>query len=286
MYRLARPTTTGLESYQITVSSISSPTLKKEYEAATPYIGNRCAEYDKIAESKRFEEAIDEEFAVDSSQGVNMTTLYQQQFTRNQQPRNIRENLILSAHHGLCPYCGHGTVTQLDHYLPKESFAATAVHPSNLVPVCADCNHAKRAYVPSSNSPALLHPYFDVTFDTRWLTARIERSEISLPTIYFDICLEEENPALEARIRAHFKQLNLWKRSASWSGQLLSNYANFLMGDFGRKLTSDEVISDLLAMATRTSGTLVNSWERATHIAMSKSEWFIENRMEIAEKLR
>ncbi|MGH3652106.1 HNH endonuclease [Glutamicibacter sp.] len=286
MYSLARPTTTGLECYQITVSSIRSPELKQHYEAATPYIANRCAEYDTIAESNRFEEAAGKDFEVDSSHGVNMATLYQQQFTQNQRPRNIRENLLLSARHGLCPYCGYGSVTQLDHYLPKESFSATSVHPSNLVPACADCNHAKRAYVPNSNSPALLHPYFDVTFDTRWLTAKLERSEISLPTIYFDVRLEEVNPALEERILAHFKQLNLWKRSASWSGQLLSNYANFLMSDYGRELTSDQVIYDLRAMATRTSRNHVNSWEHATHIAMSKSEWFIENRMEIAEKLR
>lgn len=286
MYSLDRPTTTGVESYQITVNSIRSLPLKQQYQAATPYIANRCTEYDKIAESLCFEKAIDMEFKVDSSQGVNMTTLYEQQFTRNQQPRNIRDNLLLSAPHGLCPYCGHGSVTQLDHYLPKESFPATAVHPSNLVPACADCNHAKRAYAPNSNSPALLHPYFDIAFDTPWLIASLERSEISLPTIHFNILSNEENPAFETRIRTHFKQLNLWKRSASWSGQLLSNYANFLISDHGRELTANQVRSDLRIMAIRSSGNRINSWEYTTHIAMSESEWFIDNRMEIADNLR
>ncbi|MFE5373664.1 hypothetical protein [Streptomyces mirabilis] len=81
-----------------------------------------------------------------------------------------------------CPLCGVGTVRQLDHHLPKGFYPYLAVVPSNLVPVCSDCNHGKNDTVPRSHSEQTLHPYFDDIDQDRWLRAEFTEEIIEAGT--------------------------------------------------------------------------------------------------------
>jgi hypothetical protein len=42
-----------------------------------------------------------------------------------------------------CPYCWVNSPDPFDHYLPKETFPAFAVHAFNILPICTKCNEIK-----------------------------------------------------------------------------------------------------------------------------------------------
>ena len=73
-----------------------------------------------------------------------------------------------------CPYCTFGEVYEIDHYLAKTNYRELNVCPANLVPICHACNHIKQDGLPAAADRYLLHPYFDVFPDIRWLYADLE----------------------------------------------------------------------------------------------------------------
>ncbi|WP_241671723.1 hypothetical protein [Streptomyces sp. IB2014 016-6] len=72
-----------------------------------------------------------------------------------------------------CPMCGVGAVRQVDHHMPKSIYPYLAAVPVNLLPICSDCNFAKKDRAPSCYEEQTLHPYFDDVDDDRWLRARL-----------------------------------------------------------------------------------------------------------------
>lgn len=42
-----------------------------------------------------------------------------------------------------CPYCGYGSIDELDHFLQKDIYRAFSVFPLNLIPCCGPCNRMK-----------------------------------------------------------------------------------------------------------------------------------------------
>lgn len=61
----------------------------------------------------------------------------------------------------ICPQCGVGRIRNLDHYLPISEAPELCVVPSNLVPVCGDCNFEKLNQKPQTLSECVFNPYFD-----------------------------------------------------------------------------------------------------------------------------
>lgn len=89
----------------------------------------------------------------------------------------LRERLFKGI--GLCPICGIGPVSELDHFLPRSHFAPLAIYARNLVPSCHDCNHIKLAGFggKSEEELAFVHAYFDALPDFQFLEAQIDISE-------------------------------------------------------------------------------------------------------------
>lgn len=84
----------------------------------------------------------------------------------------LRSKILASA--DICPYCGFGEPTQLDHYLPKSIFDELAIYPNNLIPSCGPCNNAKRTVAPGLgpvHGQSLIHAYFENLPDTIFLSA-------------------------------------------------------------------------------------------------------------------
>lgn len=133
-----------------------------------------------------------------------------------------------------CPYCNHGEVSQVDHFLPQSLYDSFTIYPNNLVPICAVCNTTKDDYYGKDYSSNLLHPYFDNLNNSQWLFAHlIENSRRKLiveytcnpdPNIFNDIDI--------ARIINHFNTLKLNKRfkdiSRSQSRQIKSNLTRII----------------------------------------------------------
>lgn len=85
---------------------------------------------------------------------------------------SLRSTLIGST--DVCPYCGFGEPTQLDHYLPKIDYGEIAIYPHNLVPCCGPCNNSKRTVQPGVGQGSFIHPYFEPLPETIFLDAAVE----------------------------------------------------------------------------------------------------------------
>ncbi|MGM0219380.1 HNH endonuclease [Enterococcus sp. AZ126] len=84
----------------------------------------------------------------------DMIELYNSKFSKIGQPGRTHYDRIRNLI-DYCPYCQENDVKHLDHFLPKTQFPSLSVSPINLVPLCSDCNTAKKA------TTGFFNPYFE-----------------------------------------------------------------------------------------------------------------------------
>lgn len=82
-------------------------------------------------------------------------------------------NHILNNVSNFCPYCNHGYVEEVDHFIPQAAYSVLNVNARNLVPICVSCNKEKDDFVGVSEETNLLHPYYDDLNQSQWLFADI-----------------------------------------------------------------------------------------------------------------
>lgn len=101
-----------------------------------------------------------------------------------------------------------GTVTTLDHYLPKSIYPLLSISPLNLVPCCSDCNKNKLSEKPKKSEDEALHPYYDDVEDLIWLQAQIVNI---LPDPEFEFFVSDSviDPILKIRIAEHIQLFKL-----------------------------------------------------------------------------
>lgn len=80
---------------------------------------------------------------------------------RDRSLADVRHSLLAAADLELCPMCGRGHTSSLDHYLPKDVYPEFSILPLNLVPVCDLCNRRKSNLVGSAASGRFFHSYYD-----------------------------------------------------------------------------------------------------------------------------
>jgi hypothetical protein len=119
--------------------------------------------------------------------------------------QSLRRQLLSKAE--ICPFCGFGEPTQLDHHLPKNSYKGLAIYPRNLVPSCGPCNNFKRAHV-GAGSDELVHAYFDVLPVDNFLIANVKMRSSAL-VVKFEIDLTVLNPELGHRLRFQIERMQL-----------------------------------------------------------------------------
>lgn len=275
MYSLSLPATTSTLAYDAAASTISDATRRAPYTAAAPIVQALCNTFDQLGANLTFHQADGTRFDVGGLAAGAMAELYDRQFSKRRGTEAIRSGIKNAALNELCPYCGEGRVSELDHYLPKSLFAGTTVHPANLVPACHDCNFRKKAYKPGPSTPAVLHPYFDTAFTTPWLSASVEESSLSGPVIRFTVEPLVLDPHLEARLNAHLTVFDLRRRFSVWAAQSLTNFEGGLKAGIGNSMSLNDARQHLEFTALQQSGGRVNSWEGAAHEAMRASDWYL-----------
>ncbi|MEO5318124.1 HNH endonuclease signature motif containing protein [Arthrobacter sp. CC3] len=281
MYSLNPPSFTAADAYSAAVGTIQKKVDRTPYFAAAPTVQKKCDAFELLARDGQFDLAESSEFDIAGLLGKAMVELYDNQFSRNEGTKAIRNGIKNAAKNALCPYCGEGYASELDHYLPKNKFAGTTVHPANLVPACGDCNFEKLAYKPGRDKPAVLHPYFDTAFDVPWLTASVVGGLLGTPVVDFKVGLSQPHPELEARLNQHMTVFKLWKRFGIWAAQSLDNFETLLRSDYGQSMTRERAREHLRLTAIQQSGGRVNSWEGATHTAMFESDWYLDSYLKL-----
>jgi hypothetical protein len=204
---------------------------------------------------------------------TDLMGLYTGQLARRQKPAYSHyEAIRRTSSDQVCPLCGVGVVSTLDHHLPKAIFAVLSITPENLVPACFWCQNKKRDSHPLTQGEQTLHPYFDDFSSYDWLVANVVSGT---PTSFsFSVSTTAGLSTVDkTRLETHLLQLGLTllfsvcaaSELASIRGRLNSL---FVAGGAGA------VQADLLSTHTSASAVSKNSWRTAMYGAAAADSGF------------
>lgn len=170
-----------------------------------------------------------------------------------------------------CPLCGVGTVTVLDHHLPKSKYPDLSVCPYNLVPCCDFCNNAKRARYPKEAGEQTIHPYYDDFTQQQWIFARLDTVG-PLSLIYYVHPPHNWPEVAKQRAARHFSVVKLGTVFSSNANDDLIILRHHLVQLHNKKGTA-EVLSYLDEEKIRYSRRL-NSWQYVMYQTLAADSWF------------
>ncbi|MEH0716202.1 hypothetical protein H4F24_01275 [Vibrio alginolyticus] len=204
---------------------------------------------------------------------ADFVDLYEDCFVKTGTSGRAIYDEIRASSDGLCPLCGIGSVSTLDHYLPKARYPLYSVHPCNLVPACMDCNKGKGSSVLNSNVEEPLHPYFVSPhfIDEHWISAEIVETTPVTARFYPTPCATWSQDCQQRAVN-HFNDFGLasrYKTQASLLFTMLTERVRELKHEQG--LSTEEIQANFLA---RTQTQPPNSIARALMEAIAQSEWF------------
>jgi hypothetical protein len=120
---------------------------------------------------------------------------------------DYRDRLKLNAE--LCPYCGFGPITDLDHHLPRSKYKAHAIYARNLIPCCHPCNNLKRTKAGENPDGQFSHVYFGEYPEAGFLTAETTVLPTGLVVNFSVNHIATLDPNEFERLHFQFTTLNL-----------------------------------------------------------------------------
>ena len=268
---IAKPTFEPSLVYSKCLNSIGDKTKRDKFRSVKSYIKTQSTVYDTKA-------LVGDLYTIPIHNNVNgiLTTddmkkvLYTQQMVAKPKGRKIYDKIMSLAPLNRCPFCGIGTVTTLDHYLPKAKFPIFSVLPYNLVPSCKDCNKGKLTSYAMTKEEQTLHPYYDNFMDEQWLFAEVKQT--SPVSIKFVVDVPNEwNAVDKSRVEAHFIEYNLGQRFSVEASNALAN----LKEEFTLfPLEQEDRKEELKKKSTISKKRYLNSWESALYQALAESDWY------------
>lgn len=274
MRTIAKPTWNSKIVYLACISRARLP-LKTELESVADTIEADALDYENYSKFTNWY-LIDESDEVDGTVSqIKMEKIYTDRMAKKKAPgRRYYDEIKESSPFNICPLCGHRTVEQLDHYLPKSKFPSLVVLPINLIPSCEKCNKTKLDDVPSNAEEQTLHPYYDDVTGHQWLFSEVrETSPASFRFFVRDVVAFDDE--LNKRIKYHFNTLELNVLYASQTGAFISDIRYRLI-DLHTKAGMDEVRSYLREEEETRKKNNINSWQRAMFQVLADSDWFCD----------
>lgn len=145
---------------------------------------------------------------IDNLDKKKIIYLYNEKFSKSGSSGRIFYDRLMANANGLCPICGCGTPTQLDHFIPKSMYPQLCLTPSNLIPLCRDCNQEKKA-ISMNYFRIPFHPYFE-SINELWLDCKIIFSGKNIDKFIVYCSIDNDN-YLYTKYLAHYKAYSLGK---------------------------------------------------------------------------
>ncbi|MER2226621.1 MAG: HNH endonuclease signature motif containing protein [Carnobacterium sp.] len=187
--------------------------------------------------------------------------------------RKVYEHVMLLSENNLCPYCLQGTVSTVDHYLPKAYFIEYAITPINLLPCCFDCNKNKKDTRLLQEDKMFINPYFDNLKDTRWLGCKVNEHWPITFTYYVREDIEDD--ILKERLKTHFRNLKLGSLYASNAVTYFRGRIKEIVNEYNSNDLKPPIES-LRSSKESIEDYNLNSWEAKIYEALLNSNWFLE----------
>ena len=275
MRRLPLPSNDPSTVFLACVDRVRDHDLRARLQSVQPHIAFVSASYREAADLRQFH-------TIPSEGNVNgvvttdeMSDVYKFRMARKHSAgRHIYDSLMAASPLGRCPLCGQGTVSTLDHYLPRTHFPSLAVTPANLIPACKDCNHAKGEIYPLHENEQTLHPYFDDVEDEAWLFAEVIQQSPATLRFYVQPPVLW-NPVLANRVTRHFNIFGLAKTYGSYAGEEIAIIRHNLQGIYVTG-GANQVRAHLTERFESALAVHINSWHTASYRALAESAWFCD----------
>ncbi|MES2011734.1 MAG: HNH endonuclease [Pseudomonadota bacterium] len=268
MRKLKKPTRDAKTVYELCISKVKKPALKAALAAISPTVQGEAASYEVRATAGNLHTMAT--FPnIGGLTNKEFNKVYTSRMASPKAPgRAIYDEIFISSK--ICPLCGHGKVTTVDHHLPKAHYPALTVTPVNLVPACSDCNKLKDDVVSSVPTRQTIHPYYDDFDLDQWLFANINQVDhvfefhVKRPEIW--------SQTKYLRAKFHLKTFGL--------PTLFSLHAVEELND--RLLTLNKILAaggsfavkdDFLETAESCKNNHLNSWKTAMYQALADSPW-------------
>ncbi|MHB6911297.1 HNH endonuclease [Streptomyces sp. DB-54] len=267
------PPTFDISATYLTCISNARPATKKHLETFEGPVVGAGNQYETAAKNQALHNL--KGIAAQPANQADRKALrkvYKDRMAKEDAPGRDIYDAIKGAGGELCPLCGIGKVTTIDHQLPQRKYPLLAVVPVNLVPACRDCNTGKREEAPDTAEEQTLHPYYDDLFHVPWLAARLLKKTGSKPmTAQFYVSAPVDwDPLLIARLKTHLRVFDLDERYRLQVANHLSTLFHMFSGRPRKGITDH-----LTRSAASWTKTNPNSWESALYRAMATDTWYI-----------
>lgn len=264
----------ALNTFDTCRSGVQNAGLSGRLLAARPLIEAAEMAFDAAA-SDGTDHLIGTATHVGGVSSAEMEMLYTRHMARaKSRGRHIYDDLMMAAVNDMCPFCGHRSVSTLDHTLAKAQHPALAVTPINLVPCCKDCNHGKGTAFAGEAAERWLNAYYDDVTADRWLYAMVVEGSPPIAVFFVDPPAHWDG-VTATRVRNQFSRLNLTKLYASQAARQFQN-ARRALREIYDSAGSEAVQEDLNRRYLSCSDVMVNSWEGALYQAASSSDWYCD----------
>ena len=196
-----------------------------------------------------------------------LKNVYKDKFSKAGSVGKKYYDIIMAQAKGICPICGTGTPTNLDHYLPQSIYPLLVVTPLNLIPSCRDCNIGKGRYFSTNSIDLPLHPYFD-KIQCKWLESHIDFvNDGSFSIVYyngFDISIDYiMKHRLDIHIKVNHLQNTFASRALTELNSVKHRYKKMLFN-----VSLKEFESDLKETCESAEEDDLNSWKSALYRAL------------------
>ena len=245
---------------------------KRALSIMTNQVANSASDYDIKASSNQLHN-----FPLNTGLTAKdigrLKSVYSEKLSKKGQPgRWLYDKIILSAPGAICPLCGKGHATTVDHVLPKSKYSLLSVVPFNLIPACQECNTGKSDFIPKTAGELHIHPYYDDVEGETWLRADVIQT--AYPSLSFStVAVPAWSALLNQRVEFHFSLFDLSKLYGIHSSSELNGtmfYYKKLYADGGRNAVQEY----LTHIANSHAEENKNSWRTAMYNALAQSNWF------------
>jgi hypothetical protein len=276
MWSVTTPAFSTRDSFLAAATATREVAQRDRYLAAESSIIAKATAFKAAAAASQTHSLNPASFKVAGVPDDEMVDLYNKRLVGTRAGRVIYDAIMAGPEHGRCPLCGQQPVSTLDHHLPKNVFSALTVEPTNLVPVCKDCNFAKSNSVASAANEEPIHPYFDALDADPWLTATVVQS--SPAALLFQVVAPPHwAGTLASRVQRQFDRLGLAALYSSLAATELSNIRGILkvlQQAGGPSLGSILIQERLSDDAQSREASRVNSWHTALYKALAADSWY------------
>lgn len=275
MHTLPKPNYDPTEVFSACVASIGDSSLRARLMTANNLVAQKAENYNNAALQGALYALPQGVTLSPQITGHELEMLYIRGMSaRSGKARYVYESIRARSPYGKCPLCGVGTVTTLDHYLPKSKFPDYTVLPENLVPACSYCNTAKLARAPSGPHNQTVHPYYDDFSSSCWLYAEVIEQDPPSLRFYVEVPVHWP-PTSQNRLQKHFDVFKLQALFSSNAGAEMAGIRHEL-ADLWNNAGPCEVRAELMQRAASWRAARINCWQTAMFTALAGSAWFCE----------